>query len=119
VIKGFAIITTTSSPILQSIGVKRMPVILPVQYETNWLKTSLLLSEVLRYLVQFPSEKMNAYPVSDLVDLGGFNDPSLLRPIGEKLQKEEVITQIIKSSHYHKTKPTSNEPWFKGTGQGL
>lgn len=104
---------------LQSIGVKRLPVILPVQYETNWLKTPLPVSDVLRYLVQCPSEKMNAYPVSDLVMVGEFNDSSLLRPIGEKLQKDEVITQIIRKSHYHKTKPTSNEPWFKGTGQGL
>ena len=114
--KGFAIITTTANPMLQSIGVKRMPVLLPVQYETNWLKP-LPLSEVLRYLVQCPSEKMNAYPVSDLVNVGGYNDTSMLKPIGEKLQKESTPMPNIRSSHYHKTKPTSSEPWFKGTGK--
>lgn len=116
VIKGFAIITTTSNQMLQGIGVKRMPVILPVHYETNWLKTSLPLSKVLRYLVLCPSEKMNAYPVSDLANTKGINDPSLLRPIGEKLQKEVISAPIPRRSHNHKTKPISNEPWFKSEG---
>jgi len=115
-IKGFAIITTTANEMLQRIGVKRMPVILPFQYETNWLKP-LHLSEILTYLVSFPSEKMNAYPVSGLIDLGGVNDPTLLKPIGEKLQEEYIPVHINRSTHYHKTKPSSNEPWFKNQGK--
>lgn len=118
IIKGFAIITIASNSMLQSIGVKRMPVILPVNYETDWLKNTLTLSKVLNYLVPFSSEKMNAYPVSEMVNMDGVNDISLLKPIGEKLQKEELPAMIIRSSHYHKTKPTSNEPWFKSEGKG-
>jgi putative SOS response-associated peptidase YedK len=115
-INGFAIITTTANEMLQRIGVRRMPVILPFQSETSWLKP-LHLSEVLRFLVPFPSKKMNAYPVSDLVNKGGINDPSILKPIGEKLRKEEIHTTIIKSHYPHKTKPSSNEPYFKNKGQ--
>lgn len=73
----FAIITTTANKMLQGIGVKRIPVILPLLYETNWLKSSLHLSEILRYLAPFSSEKMNAYPVSDQVKIG-VNDSSLV-----------------------------------------
>ena len=61
---GFSIISITANQMLQKIGVKRMPVILPFQYETNWLKSTLHLSEVLRYLFPYPQEKMNAYPVT-------------------------------------------------------
>ncbi len=117
VIKGFAIITIAANSMLQRIGMKRMPVILPVHYETDWLKNTLTLSKVLSYLVTFPSEKMNAYPVSEMVNMGGVNDISLLRPIGEKLQKEELPATIIRSHYPHKTKPASSEPWFKGEGK--
>ena len=116
--KGFAIITTTSNSMLQSIGVKRMPVILLPQYETDWLRNTLTLSKVLSYLEPFPSEKMNAYPIPDLVNIKGVNDPSMLRPIGEKLQIESTPIPVIRSHYPLKTKPTSNEPWFKIKGQG-
>ena len=118
IFKCFAIITIASNSMLQSIGVKRMPVILPPHYETDWLKNTLTLSKVLTYLVAFPSEKMNAYPVSEMANANGVNDISLLKPIGEKLQKEELPAMIIRSHYPHKTKPTSNEPWFKSGGKG-
>ena len=102
---------------LQRIGVKLMQVILSPHYETDWLRITLTLSKVLNFLEPFPSDKMNAYPVSDLVNVVGVNDPSLIRPIGEKLQIEKTPIPIIRSSHYHKTKPSSNEPWFKETGK--
>ena len=116
-VKGFAIITTTSNQMLQRIGVKRMPVILPPQYETDWLRNTSTLSKVLNYLVTFPSEKMNAYPVSELININGVKDSSMLKPIGEKLQKEFTPVPIIRNHYPHKTKPTSNEPWFKGGGK--
>jgi len=114
-ITSFAIITTTANEMLQRIGVKRMPVILPLQYETNWLKSSLHLSEILSFLVPFPSEKMNAYPVNVLVSYGA-NDVSLLTPCGEKLQAELTPPILSRSHHYHKSKPVSNTPWFKSGG---
>ena len=43
------------------------------------------LKEILSYLVRFPSEKINAYPVSDLLILGEVN-ASLVMPVGDRLQ---------------------------------
>ena len=112
-VNGFAIITIASNSMLQSIGVKRMPVILPPHYETDWLKNTLTLSKVLNYLVPFSAEKMNAYPVSEMVNVGGVNDISLLKPIGEKLRIESTPMPIVRSHYPHKTKPASSDPWFK------
>jgi len=113
IIDSFAIITTTANTMLQNVGVKRMPVILPWQYETNWLKSTLHLSEVLRYLVPYPSDKMNAYPVSSMTDAEGMNEPSLIVPTGERLQEEEKPVVTTGRYHYHKTRPVSNTPRFK------
>ena len=71
---GFAIITTTANDLLQSIGVKRMPVILTKSNEKEWIKSTRHLSEVLGMLNQFPVDQMNAYPISDLVDYPEIND---------------------------------------------
>lgn len=115
--KSFAIITTTANEMLKGIGVKRMPVILPTQYETNWLKPSLHLSEILRYLVPFSTQKMNAYPVSALINSDEMNDLSLLIPVGDKLQIENNPQLVIRSRYYHKSKPVSIKPWFIGEVQ--
>jgi len=44
----FAIITITANPLLQSLGVKRMPVILSRSEEIDWIKASNHLSKALR-----------------------------------------------------------------------
>lgn len=94
-----------------------MPVILPLQYETNWLRSSLHLSQILQFLAPFHSEKMYAYPMSNLANLGVVNDASMIIPIGEKLQVEYTPMLTVRKYHYHKTKPVSNIPWFKSSGQ--
>jgi putative SOS response-associated peptidase YedK len=98
---GFCIITTVANQMLQRIGVKSMPVILPFQYETNWLKPTLHLSEVLRDLGPYPSDKMNAYPVSDFVFRDKVNDPKMIMPIGEKLMDETVPITKVRSHYPH------------------
>ena len=115
IINGFAIITTTANQMLQGIGVKRMPVILPFQYESTWLKPTLHLSEILRFLVPYPPTKMNAYPVGDIVNGSWVNDPSMIEPAGEKLQDETVPVSRVRSHYPHKSKPTSSLPYFKIT----
>jgi len=84
----YTIITTTANPLLQSIGVKRMPVILSRSEEMEWIRASNHLSDVLGLLNAYPYEKMNAYPVSEMATMEGINDPSMLNPIGEKLLSE-------------------------------
>ena len=84
----FTIITTTANPMLQSIGVKRMPVILSRSEEMEWIRASNHLSDVLTFLNAYPYEKMNAYPVSEMINIEGINNPSMLNPTGEKLISE-------------------------------
>jgi len=84
----FTIITTTANPLLQSLGVKRMPVILSRSEEMEWIRASNHLSNVLGLLNAYPYDRMNAYPVLEKFNMEGMNDPSMLSPIGEKLLKE-------------------------------
>jgi putative SOS response-associated peptidase YedK len=111
-VTSFAIITTTANSLLQNIGVKRMPVILSRSDEYTWIKSSSHLSDVLRLLVAYPAEKMNAYPVSEMINIPGINDPLMLNPIGDKIQTEINPTYITGSHHSHKTKSVSDTPWF-------
>ncbi|MGE5449718.1 MAG: SOS response-associated peptidase [Bacteroidales bacterium] len=113
ILASFAIITTTANQLLQSIGVKRMPVILTPGYEKDWLKPDRSLSEVLHMLRQFPSQKMNAYPVSDLVDQKGVNDIAMIRPVGDRLQSEvrPVVRPTVHNRYYHKKKDAPQGSW--------
>jgi len=50
---GFAIITTTASELFMQIGVNRMPVILPIGRENDWLKTDRMLIANYAYYISF------------------------------------------------------------------
>jgi putative SOS response-associated peptidase YedK len=113
VVFSFAIITTTSNPLLQSLGVKRMPVILSRSNESHWIKASNHLADVLRLLVPFPYEKMNAYPVAESVNMPDFNDPFMLNPIGKRLRAEINPTPLV-NHRLHKEKPPPDKLWFQG-----
>ena len=100
---GFAIVTTTTNELFQKMGVKRMPVIFPFGVENDWLKVDRPLSKVLGMLNEYSSEKMNAYPVSDMVLNSEVNDKSLIQPIGERLQ-QIVIPQPVQPRQYWQSK---------------
>jgi putative SOS response-associated peptidase YedK len=110
IVTSFAIITTVANSLLQSIGVKRMPVVLARVNEMEWIKPSNHLSDVLRLLEPCPSEYMNCYPVSVLVNVAGANDPSMLNPMGEKLLSETVPVRISGGYRTHKEKHPANAP---------
>ncbi|HET6558157.1 MAG TPA: SOS response-associated peptidase [Prolixibacteraceae bacterium] len=88
ILTSFAIITTTANSMLQSLGVKRMPVILSKGEERDWLKDTLPLAWVLKMLKPLDPRKMNAYPVADIINSMQANNPDMIRPIGERLQSE-------------------------------
>lgn len=104
----FTIITTTANPLLQSLGVKRMPVILSRSEEMEWIRASNHLSNVLGLL--------NAYPVSEKVNWTCNNDPSMLNPVGEKLLQED-ITAPLQQRRFHKEKPIPEIPWHQNRQQ--
>jgi hypothetical protein len=95
------------------VGVKRIPVILSPEDELGLIKSTRHLSDVLKMLNQFPSYKMNAYPVSEMVNQQDVNDVILLNPTGEKLQSEIQPSLNMRHHHYHKDKPYSDRLWFE------
>ena len=112
---GFAIITTTANELFMQMGVPRMPVILPIGRENDWLKTDRMLSQVLGMLNEYSTDKMNAYPISDLVLNSDVNDLSLIQPIGERLQQIVQPQPFQPRSYWQskaKKKHESTEPWF-------
>ncbi len=86
----FAIITTTSNQLMFKLGLKRMPVILFNEYESTWLRSSAQLSDILSMLSPYPSNLMNAYPISDKINDKTQNEISLIQPIGKPVYHESV-----------------------------
>ncbi len=98
IVKSFAIITTTANKLIQKIGHHRSPVILPREYEQEWLSNDLPLNEVVDMLRPYPAKYMNAYPISPAIKPPKANGIDLLKPIGERLYKEYeyVVYEDIK-----------------------
>lgn len=88
VINSFAIITTVANSLLQKIGHHRSPVILSEQHEQEWLDPELPLGEVTALLKPYPSEELNAYPISPRIKSPKNKDTFLLEPIGERIYPE-------------------------------
>ncbi len=100
----FSIITTVANPLIQSIGIKRLPVILSKIHEQAWIKSSNHLSDVLVLLNPYPAEEISCYPVSDRVNSPGANDPSLLNPFEEKPPINSNTTFVLRSHRQPKQK---------------
>lgn len=86
-----------------------MPVILPIGYEKDWIKSSMHLSDVLGMLKQYAPEKMNAYIVSNQVNSHGENNALIITPLGEKLQSEQQ-QPTCKTSPYHHPNKVKHPP---------
>lgn len=93
----FAIITTTANSVLQKIGHHRSPVILDQNQEKLWLDQSIPLNDVTSMLTPLPGEAMNAYPISPAIKNPRVHDLDLLKPVGERVEKEyeyELYSEI-------------------------
>ena len=79
----FTIITTTANPLLSSLH-ERMPVILRRDDEGDWISADLEdPHEVEQFLLPYPEEEMQVYPVSTAVNNTRNNSPELIEPEGE------------------------------------
>lgn len=76
-INTFTIITTHPNELMSEIH-NRMPVILKKEDEEKWLNLNTEIDELLQLLKEYPSELMNAYPVSSLVNSPLNNDERVL-----------------------------------------
>ncbi|MGB0422947.1 MAG: SOS response-associated peptidase [Flavobacteriales bacterium] len=88
VVKSFAIITTVPNGVMDKIGHHRSPVVLHARDEKHWINPELPLSEVTALLKSFPTEEMNAYPISSNIKNPRANGLELLDPIGERVFPE-------------------------------
>jgi putative SOS response-associated peptidase YedK len=80
------IITTEANELVGEIH-HRMPVILPPESYATWLDTSVQSpEELLPLLVPYPSEAMQAYPVSTRVNRPANDDAECLEPVGAESQ---------------------------------
>jgi putative SOS response-associated peptidase YedK len=94
-IYSFAIITCVANPLLQKLGLKRMPVMLLNEYENTWLRTSAQLSDILSMLSPYPANLMNTYPISAKIADKSLNDVSLVQPIGKTVYTEPTGYQRV------------------------
>lgn len=83
----YSIITTTANQLLQKIGHHRSPVILDESDEQIWLSDAPL-QDITPLLRPYPSEELNAYPISSSIKNPRDKDFNLLRPIGDRLYPE-------------------------------
>lgn len=80
----------------------------------KWIKSATPLSEALRLLEKYPTEKMNGFPVCEEVNNGGLNDVSLVNPSGAKIQLEVQQPYIRMGHKPHKEKGQSGRLWVDG-----
>jgi putative SOS response-associated peptidase YedK len=75
------IITTEPNDLLGKLH-NRMPVILPPDAYTQWLETTPQQpANLQQLLVPFPSDQMEVYPVSNLVNNPAFDQPECITPV--------------------------------------
>ncbi len=82
----FTIITTEANSAMKSIH-DRMPVILPSQNEKIWLDNNLSTNDLLELLKPLPSEEIQLFTVSHLVNSVQNDSPALVKPAPPTDQK--------------------------------
>ncbi len=85
VLDSFAIVTTTANELLQNIGHHRSPVVLSVDQERAWIDPNSDLSQVVEMLHPYPSEQLNAYPISPKIKNPRAEGMDLLQPVGQRI----------------------------------
>ena len=84
IVRSCTIITTAANELLRPVH-ERMPVILPREMESFWLDRDVEDPEALaQALVPYPSELMEAYEVSSLVNRPGNDGPEVIVPVAEQ-----------------------------------
>jgi putative SOS response-associated peptidase YedK len=98
---GFALLTQPANELLAQLDQREMPLILPEWQVNYWLNIKTSSAKITQLLkTRYPSAKMNAYPISPLINDLSINSPQLFHPIGDKLNpdidygtKERLVRQ--------------------------
>src|SRR5262249_48138362 len=75
----FTIITTEPNVIVSEIH-NRMPAMLPLHHERDWLDPDREPEQLLPLLVPFPPQRMRLYAVSTMVNSARNNSPEIIKP---------------------------------------
>lgn len=97
IIQSFAILTTVANELMHRIGHHRSPVIIPQEREMEWLDESLSTERIASFLEPYPSERMNAYPISAAIKSPRETGLHLLKPTGQRVFTEyeyELYSEI-------------------------
>jgi len=76
----FSIITTTPNKLIANIH-DRMPVILDPEDEEKWLQSDTPINSILSMLRSYPAEKMDIYPISNLVNSPINNSVEIIKEV--------------------------------------
>ena len=86
--RGFAIITTAPTPLMQKIPHHRSPLVLSQEDEKLWLDNDAPLNEITALLKPFDDTGFNAYPISTDIKSSKNKYFDVLKPEGDRLRKE-------------------------------
>ena len=93
---------------MHRLEVSRMPVILHKGRETDWLKSSRSVTDLLGMLEMFPAERMNAYPLAaDIFDGRPFSRECLL-PAGQPVYQEADLKPLPQPYYFSRPKLLGN-----------
>lgn len=86
----YAVLTTKANKLMSEIhnNKKRMPVIIPREYEKDWLSSKLSKDDVLAMCQPFDDSKMDAYTISKLIT--SRKDPTNVPAVIEKFNYEKT-----------------------------
>ncbi|HNP07381.1 MAG TPA: SOS response-associated peptidase [Cyclobacteriaceae bacterium] len=81
----YSVLTTKANELMEKIhnSKKRMPVILPMEHEKDWLNPNLTKEDVLELCQPLPNDKLEAYTISKMITdrkVEDKNVPELFRP---------------------------------------
>jgi len=76
----FSIITCASNKLVAPIH-DRQPIILDPEDESKWLQDDTPMNFILSMLRSYPADKMDAYPISNLVNSPSNNSPDIIKPL--------------------------------------
>ncbi len=79
-VHSFSILTTQPNEIVQSVH-DRMPVILLPEFEKAWLDKNTAQKDLLSMLIPYPTELIDGYEVSDLVNKPANDFPEIIEPV--------------------------------------
>ncbi len=79
-INTFSIITTEANALIAKIH-RRMPVILTKEDETKWLNSQAKEEDILKLLRAYPSDALDIYPVSTLINNPRHDSPEVINPV--------------------------------------